>query len=78
MDELEEHAFKHSSHLARTDADIRQRMTSLLLDNNIPMSQVERFKVYESAKIHSDTYKKLDLRALHEAMARRHAVMVNW
>ena len=78
MDDLEQHAAKHSSHLAPSDADYRQRMTSLLLDNGIPMSFNERLALYAADKIPPGISDKLDMRALHEAMARRHAIIVNW
>lgn len=78
MDDLEEHAAKHSSHLAKTDADYRRDMMKALLEHDIPMGQTARFEIYESLKLPPSVYKKLDLIAFHEAMSRRHAIIVNW
>lgn len=78
MDDLEEHAAKHSSHLAKTDADYRKQMMKALLEHNIPIGQTDRFEIYKSLNLPASVYQKLDLIAFHEAMSRRHAIMVNW
>jgi hypothetical protein len=73
MDELDEHAGKHCSHLALSDVDYCNYMTKVLLTDDIPLAQEDRFKKYESVKLPVNVYKKLDLRALENAISRRHA-----
>jgi len=78
MDELEEHATKHSSHLSKTDADYRTNMMLALLEKDIPISLPDRYEIYRSINIPENVYQKHDTVAFYEALARRKAIILNW
>jgi hypothetical protein len=69
-DELEEHAAKHSSHLAYTKADWRKIMLDALPED-LPMYLKDRVEIYKNAKIPESVYKDLDAQVLHLALRAR-------
>ena len=71
-DELENHAAAHCSHLAPSMADWRRKMTDAIGAYSVPLSQLDRFTIYEASRIPKSIYESLDLQALHTALSERH------
>ncbi len=71
-DELDDHASAHCSHLSRSVADWRRKMVNALTAYSVPLSLVDRYTVYENARIPEKIYRDLDLSALHTALSERH------
>ena len=71
-DELDDHASAHCSHLSPSVADWRRKMVNALTAYSVPLSLVDRYTVYENARIPKTIYSELDLTVLHQALSEKH------
>lgn len=71
-DDLDDHAAAHCSHLSPSVADWRTKMVQAISAYSVPLSQADRFVVYETSRIPKKIYEALDLQALHTALSERH------
>ena len=70
MDDLEDSAFGHCSHLSKTVRDHVANMVNvlILLGDKIPAQPADRFSVYRKHKIPQSVYEEYDGEATRKAL----------
>lgn len=71
-DDLDDHAAAHCSHLSPSSADWRTKMAAAIRAYGTPLSQQDRFHIYETSRIPTAIYRQFDLQVLNEALEKNH------